>query len=51
MKRPYYNYFERHNIIYLDTTIGQMMLLTLAWKKFKRELYRLLKKWSNTLNL
>ena len=42
MKRPYYKEYERF-IIYMNTTKGQFMLIHLAWMKFKRSIYYLIK--------
>lgn len=42
MKRPYYNEAERF-MMRMDTVMGAQLLVKLAWKKLKREIYRLIK--------
>ena len=43
MKRPYFNYLQRFNI-YVETTLGNYLMLELRWKQLVRALSRKFKK-------
>jgi hypothetical protein len=43
MKRPWLDEWQRRMIL-MDTDVGRRLALALSWAKFKRELYRAIKK-------